>query len=369
MNDFSSLIMYVSFFSLSCLLIHLSQIIKKDKHIAYVFFLVMSFIIPLIISGFRYDVGTDYMNYIRGYNLTANISFTEFIESKNIELGFFLIKKIAYWFNNYQVMFWISTIITLVFAYKAIIRHEDKVSIAFSLMMYLFVIFPSSFNIMRQHIALAIAVYSYRYIFERNFKKFLFFCIIASSFHITALIVLPFYFVVIAEKSITSFAKKKKIFYQALIIIASILFIVNFSSFINTLSQMGIFERYYMYSTEIDSGLNREIYLKGLILIAVLLYSKKLISYDERNKLYIYFLVIDLIVTFVGFSNPFTKRIGLYFGITQIFLLPSIIKVMNNKVEKYLGRWAIVLYSIGFFILAFYIFKLSHIIPYKTNIY
>lgn len=367
MNDINSLIFYIILFGIACLFMYFSQSLKIKKNKSYLFFLVISFLIPLVVSGLRFDVGTDYFNYIRGYDLTKNMSIHDLIESNNIEFGFFFIRKISSWFNNYQLMFWISTFITLLFFYLALFKHKDKLSISLGLMIYLFVFFPSSLNIVRQHIALAIITYSYRYIFERDLKKFSFFCLIASSFHITALIVLPFYFIFSSENNLVSFDTKKKAFFRFLIIIISVIFVFNFTSFIKTLSEIDSFEKFGRYAIESNRGVNREIFLKGLILFIVLILRKKLIKYDSRNKLYIYFLIIDLIITFVGFSNPFVKRIGLYFGITEVFLLPSIVKIASNKMEKYVIRWGIILYSIVFFILAFYLLKQSNIIPYNIN--
>lgn len=368
MSKFSSLIMYISFFSLSSFFIGIAQGFKKGTKTSYMPFVILGISIPVAISGLRYSVGTDFFTYIMMFNRLSSTSFREFLKHKDFEWGFYIIQKAAGWLGNYKMMFFLCAVITIIFIYLAIVQHRGKISIGLSFVLYLFIYFPGSFNIVRQHIALAIVVYSFRYIFKKNFKKFLLFSILASSFHLSALIIIPFYFVVPYESKLSIKKLTRKDFIRFLIIIACVIFAINFSYFIETISQVDPLEKYASYALSDSRAQNREIFLKVLILIPILMFRKKLINHDKRNEVYIFFLVLDIIFTLTGFITPFVKRLGIYFAISQIFLLASIPKVLSNKGDKLITSLIIFIYALTYFILVFYILNQAHVIPYQLNL-
>lgn len=368
MSNLNSLLFYIILFSISALFLFLSQYSKKKRNGATHFFALISLSIPILISGLRYEVGSDFHNYIRSFGRASINSYSDFLISGNMEVGFFTLQKIASWSNDPRMMFILASSITVIFVYLAIKSHDSKVFISVSFLMYLFILFPTSLNIMRQEIALAIVFYSLKFIFERKFSKFLFFNLLAASFHITALVIIPFYFMFSYFNGELSSKDKKFVLIRTIFTVVTLIFVINFDYFLSMLSNVGGFEKFDDYATQLDRGSNREILLKLLLFVVVLTFRRKLVEFDNRNKLYIFFLGIDILLTLVGFWNPFVKRVTLYFNVVQILVIPSIISILINKLEKYVVVSIILFYCLGYFVLVYYVLGQSKVIPYNINL-
>ena len=115
------------------------------KHLR--FFVVVSLIIPILIGGFRYGVGTDYFNYINLYNNHTKLSFGEFIDNNGFgELLFFTLEKIAYTvFHDPRFIFIISVGLTVIFFYLGIKAYKLKYP-GLVYLLYLMTIFPMTLN-------------------------------------------------------------------------------------------------------------------------------------------------------------------------------------------------------------------------------
>lgn len=69
-----------------------------------------TFIILLVISALRTDIGTDYVNYVRLYNDIIHDSFV----NSNVEVGFYLVVTLSNYISKEpQLMFMIMSLITL----------------------------------------------------------------------------------------------------------------------------------------------------------------------------------------------------------------------------------------------------------------
>ena len=111
------------------------------------------------------------------------------------EIGYvLLVKAISLLTNNPNYMFVIISFITLfgicVFVYKYSSIKWMSILLFISLGFYY-----TSFNMIRQFIAIAIVMLSYKYLIEKNFLKFFMIVLCASLFHMSALIFIPFYFI------------------------------------------------------------------------------------------------------------------------------------------------------------------------------
>ena len=364
MSNILSLAFYLCFFLISSFSItRVGMLYKKrnneNKYKAeIVFFTCIGLIIPFLISALRYYVGTDYGNYIRVYNQFSGINFWELILN-NHELLFITVIKISY---NPQVMFAIMAFLTITILYFSIFKYKEKLSLGFMFFLYLFLFFTSSFNIMKQGLAIVIIAYSYKFIFNKELKKFLITVFIAALFHVTALIFLPFYFVHNNSKNTKKTIQKIiKIIY----IILMICVVLNYNLVINWLTKISFFEEFSLYSNEVSSN-NFEFIINIMLLLIILIFRKRLINYDEKNKIFIFMFIINCILMFTGYISPFIKRIALYFGISSIFLLASFPNIVKKKEQRLLVYFLISLYAIGMFVMSTFVLKHANIIPYQT---
>lgn len=339
MSDLGSLIFYiVSFFLSSCLYFFYNKSSKK-------IFLILAFVIPMLIGGLRYYVGTDYELYITLHRNNSDVDF-----------GFQLINSVARYFNSYQVMFFIYNFLTLLFVFLGL-RSIDKKYRTFAYFCFLFLFYTSSLNIIRQMLAVSIVFYSYKYIVNKKFFKFLICVLVATCFHNTA-ILFVFLYILLNNTN-------KKIRILSLIIL--LLIVLRYEQLIIYLGNISILSKFVRYQdyTGTKSFNNYSFYLDLLIMFYILLFRKKLTEYDKDNKVYIYMYVISLILMLTGFSNPAVKRIANYFKMSEIILLPQIPHVCNNSKDKLLNYVLISVYLIGSFIVFAYVLRQADIIPYN----
>lgn len=364
MSNLNSLLFYIVMFIISSMIIAVVGKLYRKKEgskntkLNIIIFTTIGLLIPIVISGLRYYVGTDYGSYVGIYNKYYNYSLLELFESKT-EFLFLIIIKIASIFNNYQATFFIMAILTVLIAYFSILNYKEKLSLGFMFFIYLFMYFTSSFNLVRQALAVVIVLYSYKFIFERNWKKFTIIILIAALFHVSALLFLPFYFVFDKENN------NKKKYVRYIYIICTILVVFFYERMVNILSSIAIFEEYAMYTNELSAA-NREAILNFIILAVILIFRKRLIKYDERNELYIFFYIISTILTLMGYITPYAKRIATYFGISSIFILASFPNIVKTKEQKVFIYFLIAFYVICYFTISAYILKQGNVIPYQT---
>ena len=352
MTNFKSLIFYIILFSISTYLIFLSS--KTDKKARKKVFASLGLAIPILISALRYNVGTDFSTYVDMYNAIKNSNI-------NIVEGLFsFVCKIGIALGNVQYMFAIYSILTIIFIYKALEYNKDRYSISLCFFLYLFFYFATSFNLIRQALAVAIVFYSYRYLTEKNLKKFIFWVLIASLAHKTALVFLPLYFIVPKNKEKIS----KTQVVQVISIMIIIMIVLNFDALLQYITNFNMFEKYTIYTNSVQAE-NKSLILKLFLLSIFLYFMKQLKAYEGKNNIYIILYIIGVILEFTGFFSPFIKRIAMYFTISDIYLISCLPKIFNKK-DRNIILLAIISYAIIFFTIYFYIKEQSNVIPYTT---
>ena len=156
------------------------------------------FLIPIIslFIGFRGGVGGDYENYSIAFKLTPTL-FDENLSMPSVlpysDIGFYYLSIIlkSILDNQYFYFFSISLLTTLVL-FK-ILREYSIYPILGYIVYISRYLFLRDFNQIRASLAIVIVIYSIRFIADKSFKKYFIFVIVASFFHVSMLIALPFY--------------------------------------------------------------------------------------------------------------------------------------------------------------------------------
>lgn len=160
---------YVLFFITVVILL-----MKKNFH--------LTLVALALFSGFRYNVGTDYSNYVFAFKKQNLIMF---------EKGFFYLNKAIYFFtNNSQIVFLISSTIIMFFIWKAIKNYKLDPKIALFIYFTVYYI-EQNFNLLRHGIAASILFYAFS---NRSKKRIFFFIILASLFQKVSLVFIIFLF-------------------------------------------------------------------------------------------------------------------------------------------------------------------------------
>ena len=238
-------------------------ILKKSAAFCLILFM-------FVISGLRYNVGRDFINYEQMYLDPSNIrnSFTEpvwsYISILLHNMGF---SSVA-WFCL------TSFIINLFFISG--IRKLSKnfyLSVAFYIAMpHLFL---ESFNIVRQFVAMSI-IFRFSYLFfQKKYWKFIIVILLASCFHKSAVLTIPIFFV-----SLIKFSN------IILILIVFICFISR-NSFLPIIIK--IISNVSMYSG----------------------YVNELVSSESTSGLYAYVLLLVCLFIIFCFRKPATREINI----------------------------------------------------------
>lgn len=318
--------------------------------------------VPLVcVSGFRWRVGTDFGNYyttfseIQNYSLgfLFSSSYSDFI---SFERGF----SILIWFigiinKNPQFIMFITSLINV----GCVVYALKKYSSCFSLSIYLYIttiIYYSAFNAIRQWMASIIIFLAFKYVIERDFKKYFIFVIIASTIHISALIMIPVYFIV----NFKPFGKKMIIVAIVFTIIAMLLTPI-LSSFENIVS--GTRYEDYTSISKTDDGVNIFRVLVAMVPVALsLIYYNKL-KEDKENKYLINFSALNFLILLLATQSTIISRFTMYFELYNLLLYPKILRALNKN-ERYIF---IFLLCLCFFIYMCLLLPVdANLLPYRT---
>lgn len=287
----------------------------------------------IFIAAFRDGIGYDFFSYEKIYNYIHVYQMG--MKDLNIETGYYFLMKYS---NSYITLVVISSSVAiflkLIFIYK---YSENKFM---SLLLYfsgVFIMFDM--GVIRQGIAIAIALISIKYIKEKSFMKFMLIIILSSFFHISSLVFIPLYF--IANKSLNRWH-----YY----IVASIVLILSFldmSSLIVNISNVipiDLVKTKVTYYSSIYTGDSTISLIKKVIFLVIFVESYKRFNIsDSLSYIFLngYFLSIIYMGIFsgidiIGGRGPY----GLYF--MQIFIFPILFRNSKNTYYK-LGIYIIVI--------------------------
>ena len=354
LSKVGSLVFYLVLFSLSTFLLYLGN--KKNSKILKFF----SVIIPVLIGGLRYFVGTDYTNYIDYYIIYGPMPLSEYLSINGFfEILFYFIARISYLCTNqYYLLFFISNALIVIITYLAV--QKCKINNKYIIwLLFLFLYFPMFLNVIRQGISIVITYYMIMLLLNDENKKSLIISIFSPLFHASGIVTILLYFVLFFVKKRVKENIKNIFLFSALL-----LMLIPLASYLLSLSSY--FRRYLAYESVDIEGNNYTFYLIFVILILSLLFYNGMKKIDKNAFCYYLLFAGEVVLTLLGFISPFIKRIALYFSLGQILILSNLVELGANKFSKNLLKILIIAYMIVYFILAYYVLGQSNIFPFKT---
>ena len=168
--------------------------IGKKTKLKQILFVAICFLQCILISAVRYRVGYDYSMYAIGFFKMVIKGFSK-MSYLDWEIGYILLNKIVGIFTAQPgaIMVVTSVIIMAGPAYL-IARYSKNVYLSVFLYVNLY-LFYLDMNYLRQAIAMSILCFAYGFLRDKKFWRFLLLVIIASTFHFTAIYMIPVYFV------------------------------------------------------------------------------------------------------------------------------------------------------------------------------
>ena len=309
-------------------------------------FVILQCIQWILLSCLRSDaVGADTSNYARIFELHANLSWkdcfeyfkTFYLEGNRIyefEPGFLLFEKLvsSIWFNQGFYKFTVAVIFMSSLG-QFVYKNSDDPFLAFLLYSGLFY---NMFSLTGYGQVLSVAIgilWSYKYIKQRKFFKFLILVLLGSTFHRTTLVFIVFYF--ISRKKITiSYTFLSIVAIAAMIILRNHLFEFikgiadydefgvesgftqrNFLLLFTVLSILAIWRYGYIAKDCVDAG----IYYNGLIMSAAMI-PFAMVSPTSMRLVYDFAFMLMILVPKVYQSFPDREdRLIAYTGSILVF--------------------------------------------------
>lgn len=316
--------------------------------------------ITVMVAGVRYSIGTDYYTYIQGFeNIKAGMN----VRWSSLEFGYYYLNLllVRLGFNAQSILF-ASSLITMSFLARALSLKRNVISVGFAALVFMLLFYQSTFNMVRLNLAVSIFLYNISNIENRKLFKFLFFSLLAASFHFSAFVTIPLFWLLPLHKE----SKRK---YILLISICIVLIFFNpiLEWILSTINFAGIdYYKNYIGS----SGISASIAIKRTILYFPMLIPGFFMHkqcYEEFKNFYIYYLlsIAGVVITAFGtFQVLYVDRIALYFLISLVIVIPVYARVFL-KSNKYIWLLATCLYLILFWVYVYFVAKDHGTVPYQ----
>jgi hypothetical protein len=319
-----------------------------------------------IISGIRFEVGTDYDVQISYYEWTVQGLTDSFLEP-----GFrYYIRFINRFFGDKDFFFlFASFFVMFAFAF-AIVKFVDEEYRIMSLSLYITTtIFFATMNIERQYIAIGFLVFSLYFFKEKKYLFTILMYAIAISFHQSAVLFGIFYILYL----LLNYGKNLKIMWimNGMIIFSSVWMLFDFRPIIKKIARIVFLDKYVSYldssffqTREMDSVFKCII---PLIIWFVIIYKYNALKEKESNIDYFipcYFLYVFINNMFYGI-NVFI-RMNMYFEWIIILLFPSLVSLGKDAMSRFSIKTTIMLYYLLLTVYGIFINNGHAVLPYQT---
>src|SRR5699024_3579299 len=358
MNITQSYILYYFTVLLTTLIVYFSGSFKYKKEKKIIFW--SAVILPILISGLRYGVGTDYFNYEKiYYQLTTQGSFLNALANTRYEPGWIILNQnIGFIFGDAQYFFIFIALITWILTFKAVYDNRNNLSMSIAILIIMTTLFNASFNTMRQILASSFLMLSVKPALEHKKLKFIILVLLAASIHYAALMFLIVYWLVNSKVQGSSYIKNILAFMGAVIVI---LFSPMLLSLITKVDLFSHYSHYDLNLKKIGPG----IIVERIPVILIILANIKRLKISNGFYKIIPLYFVGLILLNFGYLADYMSRVGEYFEMLQVFILAAIVKVQSNRYKKLFYGFIIIMYYISWFTYNFIIKNNSETIPYN----
>src|SRR5690625_103223 len=285
-------------------------------------YIIPSFVAVFFVSAFRGDFMTDYVNYRNRFNSLLSIDFFDLFKYEhNIEFGYVLLNGFIQLFtDNSLYLFVITTIIILVCFYHQFSKYSTKIWL--SLLMFITVgSYYASFNITRQIMVAAILFAGSKFLYERKLFKYILVVIVAFMFHKSALIMIPFYFILNFRINF------RNLF---LFFATSTILVFFFDGFLDIVQNF-VYDNY----TEDSYGMTGQSVANVVLPVSFLIFSlfniKKLDTNNSMHRIWINAVFFYALFNVLALQVEMVERIGRYFAPYALLLIPYLFSKMKNK--------------------------------------
>lgn len=347
----------LAYLSVLFLLWTLAFLYKETRSFAPLFLI---FLVLVLFGGLRnFSVGTDTFNYVHSFQSSSIMGESFFSFNKSFEPGYQMLEKLVVLVSR---EYWVLLSSIMVLSITPYLYSITKLSHSFHISIFLFFVLGAYlfvFNGGRQGLAAGLFSIGFVHLINRNFYKYLLWVGIASTFHLTALMMLPVYFL---------FGKKITVFNVVLctgLAVAAVFFSGNL---MQNLEVIG-FERYAVYKNRGFSGGELTL-LFYLVSFAILVFLKKQVNENMRGiyVLLLFMQYLNLVIYIIVIAANLDVnllRMSIYFSMASILIWPiALLSLQNTRSSIVIN---LIFYAMHFVFFYFYLTRMSNLIPYVVN--
>lgn len=282
-------------------------------------------------------IGSDTPNYAMYYELISGHVITGGFGvaiATRLEPGFiFLIKVLSLITPSPQILI----ITTSLFFMCSFVRFISKYSIMpwLSAIMFFTLFFNGSMNVMRQYISIGILLFSFDYILQNKFKKFLILVFLAVMFHYTSIVFLGAYF--LRNMKVSSALLKKVLGFLPVVVVLSY---VLLRIVLGIFHAYGLYDYYDDQNEHIAGGAKLATAIELLLALLVIFISNHawgILRHDTSvnlgpvNNILFLFSLVGLGMIAISFPFNLLSRLGTFFLIFNCVLLPNAVYEMSKQ--------------------------------------
>lgn len=281
-----------------------------------------------IIIGWRHHVGGDWNNYLRRFNAISDFSFSQTMEQSDVGYQFLVYWMNAWGFEIYAVNF--LSAILFVTGLIVFLRREINPWLGLTVAIpYLIIVVSMGYT--RQGVAVGLVMWALASLDRKKFIRFLFFIVLAVSFHKSAVMMVAF--------GIFSHGRGKVLKALAVMIAG----IGIWLSFVETDSS-ALWRNYVEAQMQSQGALIRVI-LNLLPALLLLAFRKRWKKYFRDYSLWFMIALASIASVFaVGFASTAIDRMALYFIPIQIVVYARLPFLAKNYLSPKVTSTLIVLF-------------------------
>jgi hypothetical protein len=336
--------------------------------------LVLSYLLLVLFAGLRWETGNDWPGYFEYYKHLTSLHDVMHNNSDSFDIGYKIVslftKDIGLPYAGFNLLYAMAYLGLIFLSFK----HENF-NISGWLVLQLFA--PFILGLMgtaRQMMAVAICMFSVRYLLSKDWRKFLICVAIAATFHISALIFLVAWPLALMRLSI----------WRVYIILVALV-IASAANFGATVIEYGVTYVQMLHNTDLDQKLLseeeatpgefhyaagadisiwRNVSRIGVLVLCILAFP---LFRDESDRLYIKLYLASFLLVFL-LSGPvfvLAERASIYFSIFQIHLLALPTRRLNRRWMRQLYCVALLALSLSRLWTGIYLIRPRVFVPYK----
>lgn len=304
-------------------------------------FVVLVFLCFAFVAAFRYKVGTDFLAYYK------NASWIEkFNKGDYHEAGFTLFAIICDFIfggidGSITIGAAIFTILLFIFTIKK--RAEN-----FTLSIILFVvtgIFTGMLNGIRQYMATAILFSGYQFIIDKKPIKWLLVTLLASTFHVTAILMFFVYF------ACNFRCAWNLVFLYAVIAVVLLFAYEPLFDLVGVLKQEEINSNVSYMSASVNI---LRVLVQCVPIILLIFTDKTKINEDKEARFLLNICLLNAAIAVAAMNSAYLSRFWIYTSCFQVLMYPKIFNKMQNENKKFFMGFMILFY------VAFWVYEIMN---------